>query len=386
MSAIEGRIFTEESTLLFYIKIGVNAMKKATTSDGYFRETFTFEGKRYSVRAKTERELWRKVDEKQRQLASGTLVTNENTPVSKWFADYLETYKKPRVTPKTMHQLKAYVENYINPAIGTMRMKDVRPTALQKIMNSCAGQSTSQVVKLRDLIRAAFRQARIDRILIYDPSEGITMPDTTSGTHRPLTAQERFYIGITARHHRAGLWVLFMLYTGARPDETRKALWSDIDVQRQRITLHSSKTDYGDRVVPLHPALAQRLANGGEGYLFTQPTTGKPHTVTSMRQMWKSFKRAMDIDMGAQTYKGSVLPETSVVADDLTPYCLRHTYATDLQTAGVPINVAKDLLGHKTITMTAQVYTHLSESAITDAMNKITALHHEERKRKVVSL
>ena len=34
-------------------------MKKANTSDGYFRETFTYQGKRYSVRAKTERDLWR---------------------------------------------------------------------------------------------------------------------------------------------------------------------------------------------------------------------------------------------------------------------------------------------------------------------------------------
>ena len=42
-------------------------MKKANTSDGYFRETFTYQGKRYSVRAKTERDLWRKVEEKKRR-------------------------------------------------------------------------------------------------------------------------------------------------------------------------------------------------------------------------------------------------------------------------------------------------------------------------------
>ena len=131
-----------------------------------------------------------------------------------------------------------------------------------------------------------------------------------------------------------------MLYTGARPDETRKALWTDIDFLSGVVTLHSSKTNYGDRRVPLAPALKSHLlaVRQESGYLFTQPTTGSPHTKTSMRQMWESFRRALAIEMGAQTYRGALV--TNPVSNDLTPYCLRHTYATDLQTAGVPINVA----------------------------------------------
>lgn len=67
-------------------------MKK--NADGYYRETFTFKGRRYDVTAKTERELWRKVDEKKRRLEEGVDVVNENTSVDKWFFKYLETYKK----------------------------------------------------------------------------------------------------------------------------------------------------------------------------------------------------------------------------------------------------------------------------------------------------
>ena len=125
------------------------------------------------------------------------------------------------------------------------------------------------------------------------------------------------------------------------------------------------------------------------GYLFTQPTTGKPHTETSMKQMWRSFKQALDLDMGAQMVRGAIDPATSVVADDLTPYCLRHTYATDLQSAGVPINVAKDFLGHKSITMTSHIYTHLSDEAFTNASLKVLSFATESRKKaqkKVVSI
>ena len=90
-----------------------------------------------------------------------------------------------------------------------------------------------------------------------------------------------------------------------------------------------------------------------------------------MKQMWRSFKQALDLDMGAQMASGAIDPETSVVADDLTPYCLRHTYATDLQSAGVPLNVAKDLPGHQSIAMTSQIYTHLSVDAFTEASLKV---------------
>ena len=117
------------------------------------------------------------------------------------------------------------------------------------------------------------------------------------------------------------------------------------------------------------------------GYLFTQPTTGLPHTETSMKQMWRSFKQALDLDMGAQMAGGAIDPETSVVADDLTPYCLRHTYATDLQSADVPINVTKDFLGHKSIAMTSQIYTHLSVDAFADASLKVINFQHAQQRK-----
>lgn len=135
--------------------------------------------------------------------------------------------------------------------------------------------------------------------------------------------------------------------------------------------------------------LWHKVEEKSRGYLFTQLTTGRPHTETSMKQMWRSFKQALDLDMGAQIIHGVIAPETSVVADDLTPYCLRHTYAIDLQSADVPINVAKDFLGHKSIAMTSHIYTHLSDEAFTNASLKVLSFATASRKKtqqKVVSI
>lgn len=97
--------------------------------------------------------------------------------------------------------------------------------------------------------------------------------------------------------------------------------------------------------------------------------------------MWRSFKQALDLDMGAQMAIGAIDPETSVVADDLTSYCLRHTYATDLQPAGLPLNVAKHLPGHQSIAMTSQIYTHLSVDAFAAASLKVINCQHAQQRK-----
>lgn len=81
----------------------------------------------------------------------------------------------------------------------------------------------------------------------------------------------------------------------------------------------------------------------------------------------------MNIEMGCKTFKGGLVPPYPV-AEDLVMYCLRHTYCTDLQAAGVPINVARELMGHSDISITAQIYTHGSKESFEDARNAIDNL------------
>ena len=61
----------------------------------------------------------------------------------------------------------------------------------------------------------------------------------------------------------------------------------------------------------------------------------------------------------------------SVVAADLVPYCLRHTFGTDLQDAGVPLNVARYLMGHADVSTTSKVYIDTTKRSIQDAARKM---------------
>jgi len=65
-------------------------------------------------------------------------------------------------------------------------------------------------------------------------------------------------------------------------------------------------------------------------------------------------------------------------AADIVPYCLRHTYCTDLQAAGVPINLAKEFMGHEDIRTTSKIYTHKSDKSFNNAANLINKFHSGE--------
>jgi integrase len=122
-------------------------------------------------------------------------------------------------------------------------------------------------------------------------------------------------------------------------------------------------------------------------YVFTTAARGCSLSHQSMWKMWRSFKKYMQVAAGCKVViKGGAkeyplepraisleeydprLHYTLVpplpVADDLTPYCLRHTFCTDMQDAGVPVNVAKDLMGHSNISITADIYTHMTEFSL----------------------
>lgn len=73
--------------------------------------------------------------------------------------------------------------------------------------------------------------------------------------------------------------------------------------------------------------------------------------------------------MGALEEEGRILQHA--IAPDLTTYCLRHTFCTDLQRAGVAINIAKELMGHSSIAVTADIYTHPDSNVLHENISRL---------------
>ncbi|MCL2820428.1 MAG: N-terminal phage integrase SAM-like domain-containing protein, partial [Oscillospiraceae bacterium] len=150
--------------------------------DGYFRETFYFNSKQYSARGKTEKEAIKKAHEKKKALERGDIGISNNMTVRSWAYEWLDTFKKGTIVDKSYKRYKAHIDNVILPVIGNMRIRDVRDVHLQKILNLRKGYSKSDTKKILFTIQAMFKQARLSRLIQYDPAEGtLKMPLTTQG-------------------------------------------------------------------------------------------------------------------------------------------------------------------------------------------------------------
>ena len=337
---------------------------------GYIRKTARYNGKKYEAVGKTELEALQKLAEKLAAARRGEEAIGGSMTVNAWYKQWLELYKKPKgLTPKSLGMYDEKYNGYIRPAIGHLKLKDIKDVHLQKILNSQAGRSASHVKKLRLVMQQMFKRARQSKLIPYDPAELLELPNVTQGRRRSITEEERGAILAIAEEHRAGLWVLTLLYTGMRPGETAALTWRDVDFERNEIHVHGAKesgsssikapkTPAGVRDIPIHADLLWRLkkARGSPFAPVFSTRAGNFQNENSLRRMWTGFLRDLDIYMGAELYRNRIIK--SVVAADLTPYCLRHTFCTDLQRAGVPINVAKELMGHADIQTTANIYTH----------------------------
>lgn len=348
----------------------------------YIRKTFTFNGQRYEVSGKTEAEALTKMVQLQEELKRGEKTAGGNMSVSRWFEEWLDLYKAPTgLTAKSLGMYREKFEKYIKPVIGRMKLKDVRDVHLQRILNNQAGMSYSHVTKVRATMQQMFSRARKSRLIPFDPSEDLELPKVEKATRRSLTDTEREVFLTVEPTVRGGILYFTMLYTGMRPGELAALQWRDVDFIRGEIrvcralesgtwnTLKDPKTESGNRTIPLRPLLAQRLSALRDAEPIFSPMApvfknqaGNMHSTTTMRRLWEAILRAMDIYMGAELYRNQIV--SSRLAEDLVPYCLRHTFCTDLQDAGVPINIAKELMGHSDIATTANIYTHRNRDTL----------------------
>lgn len=349
----------------------------------YIRKTEFYNGKKYEGSGRTEAEAYKKLAEKIAAAKRGEDTIGGSMTVDSWFEKWLALYKEPKeLTTKSLGMYREKYKRYIQPRIGKMKLQDVKDVHLQMILNAQKGLSLSHVEKLRRVMRELFKRARQSRLIVYDPAELLELPNVTVGKRRSVTETERQVILAVAETHPGGLFYLTMLYAGLRPGEAAALNWSDVDLDNNELHIHTAvesgsnrikdpKSAAGVRDIPIHAQLLPRLRTAKEQALASGKTPFSPvfttergnrHNTGSLSRMWPSFRRAMHIAMGGKLYRNQIVDD--MVAPDLVPYCLRHTFCTDLQRAGVPLNVAKDLMGHADIQTTANIYTHRDSSTM----------------------
>lgn len=325
---------------------------------------------RLTARGKSERQVKKNMEQKllewqkeQDELKNKTMFPEVNFKI---FADnwYELNIRNANISDTTKSDYKYYLYSNIIPYFENFKLCDITEDDCQRFLNKYVGYSKANVSKIRMTLRRVLRKAQKQKLIGENPAEDIVLPQVTEGKRRPITDEERALILKQVPNHYAGAMVLTMLCCGLRPAEIRRMEWDWIDFDNAILTVGKSKTKAGTgRKIPMPPQLVKALQEHkakklNEQYVFVRcKNPSLPMDENAFYHAWHNFKRKMDIANGATVYRNQITKST--LAPDLEPYLLRHTFCTDCQAAGVPINVAKELMGHSDISVTAKIYTHM---------------------------
>ena len=331
--------------------------KKSIPKDyHYVTQYFIFNGKKYKVYGKTLQEAIEKKLELKHRLETAEIFGSCMT-VKEWTKTALATCK-PNVGDDYMSQMKARINKHILSQIGTLPLKDVQPIHCQLVLNTQAGMSASHIKKIRQEMYFIFDSARKHGHIRSNPCEDVTAPKGKKGTRRAITAEERkHFLKVAGTDPRYNLFML-MLYCGLRSSEAMNIKYEDImEINGAKIFhVKGTKTENADRMVPIPPEIQAILKPNGRGNICVNKN-GRPHNKSSYRRLSDSLRRDMNISMGCNVYRNQLIPPLPL-ADDFVPYFFRHTYCTDLKKKKVDVRIAKTLMGHSDITITANIYDH----------------------------
>ena len=336
-----------------------------------YNKTFSFNGKRYYIHADTLQEIGekkqKKLQELQKRQAKDTHLT-----VTDWLPRCIDTYKQGQSETTRDDYLKS-LDRAILPYIGKYRLIDVTPLMCQDVLNKQAGKSKSQINLIYNGLRFIFSHAYNNGLVIKNPTLQLQKPKGTYNPRRALTPLERKVLIDLAKTERKYYWCLLMLYCGCRPKEACECKGSDISIKDKTPVLHirGTKNKYADRYVPIPKGLYSLIKGTKKNDYISIYPSGLPITDKNNRtKLWRGLWYKMNLKAGTKTYRNQ-LQEPYIIPKDLTPYCLRHEYCSELARKGIDIRIAQKLMGHSTIQMTANIYTHIEDEL---AISKVAKL------------
>ena len=325
-------------------------------SDGRYMGYWHDDAGRHAIYDRDPESLYKRIKEKENETPPP--LTFE-AAADAWEAKHLE-----RIGAKTADTYKAPLRRIKDNYRG-MNAAEVTAQSIQAFLNDLGkrGFSRRSVQMHRDILNMIFNNSILEGELSFNPCSAVSVPRNLPSKKRALPDDD----AITAVKESTAPFSLFAkvcLYAGLRRGEALALRYEDIDRKNNIIHvtkaveyvsnnphLKSPKTAAGIRDVPLLAPLAAEIPEG-KGLIFTMDD-GRPLTKSSFRKRWARYCK----DIG----------------HDLTAHQLRHGYATILYEAGIPDKDAQELLGHASITVTRDIYTHIRSSRKLETAAKLNA-------------
>lgn len=343
-------------------------------------------------------------DELRRTLSAieeGRHVARNRVTVAQHFATWLDGLRKE---PSTVASYRKNVRLHVTPYLGSLRLEQLTGTRLTKHYRHLeregradgqGGLSARTVRYVHTIIHAGLSAAVRDGLVSQNAADKADPPSAKAAASPEMrfwkAGELRAFLAqrAAADDELLPAWSL-LASTGMRRGEALALRWADVDLDGSRLSVRRAATV---------------VKNKGEGQevLIGPPKSGRPRTVdldegtVAMLRAHKAARGSISLALArddalvlgdingrvrhperfSRRWETAVRQARTALEGDLPAirlHDLRHTHATLLLAAGVPVKVVSERLGHANATITLGVYAHVMPGMQAEAAAKFAAL------------
>jgi integrase len=320
-------------------------------------------GKRVYIYGKTEREITQKMLEYQQKEEKGrtfTEVAEEwwNATERNWSDKTINVYKAA---------FNDAIEYFGEKSVNEIKTKQVT-AYLQRF--AAMGYAYTSVVRRQHIVKQILDHAIMENDIELNPCSASKIPRNLEQNKRPAAPVSEEQIVRETRDQFPLYYIALM--TGMRRGEILALQWQDINFDENTIrvcksvshvgndpTIKKPKTKSGERVVPL-------LADLKEYFLSIDPRPAKHYVLSGEKPMTQS-----KFEWEIKRYK----ERTGIKS---TPHQLRHSFATIALECGVDAKSVQEILGHKHVSTTLDIYTDFRKKSVDNAAKKLNELYEKK--------
>lgn len=335
--------------------------------------------------------------EQNRPLVSSSLTLGQ------YAQDWLDSR---RLAASTRASYKKIIRNHIEPNLGNKKLVSITPTMLNSLYiklqengrkdGKHAGEplSLNSINKVHTLISQILESAYGDKHISENVAKNPTVEPPRArdiAAEKPeikvWTPQElKAFLQWNRDEYEDDLYTLWLVYarTGIRRSEGLALKWSDFNPAQQTLAVRRT-------VDPARPGQIKPPKSGKARVIDL------PGDVVDALKRWKSIRAQMSFDFGQGesyifgnntgglrspneigrrwTYRVKLAQESIKGLPRITVHGLRHTHATHLLTANVHPKIVQERLGHSTISITLDTYSHLMPSTQRASVQQLEALY-----------
>ena len=321
-----------------------------------------------------------------RKLDTGDLLLEPTAMTLAEYLEYwLETSAKSRVSEKTFYMYSDMMRRYVCTKLGKIKLTKLEPNQIQGLYTEMqvGGLSARTVRYTHMVLKHALKQSVKWRMASRNPADYVDLPGHQTKEAKVMDEHQVEQFLDHAKSNRMYVYFALLLGTGMRPGEGLGLRWQDFDAIYRNLTISQAvtmvkntpkivkpKTKKSRRslVLPDHLVsllLSYKPAEAKETDLIFASQAGTPLSIKNINRRY--FKPLLqDLNFG------------DITDNKFKPwyrlYDLRHTHATMLLKAGVHPKIVSERLGHSSITLTLDTYSHVLPSMQDEAAKKINQL------------